>query len=117
MKASKHSHMYDTKYDYRETLKWEGKTRVGITPTNLHYYSNKVNLIGLQCLIIKYDLPCEGSTLLKALETIISHCVRGLHTYNKVRTLLGDLQRSDKTTLLKDLPLFKLIRTDSVLDS
>ena len=34
--------MYDTKYDYPKTLQWEGKTGVGMTPTNLHYYNNKV---------------------------------------------------------------------------
>ena len=42
MKSSKHSHIYDTRYDYPKTLQWEGKTGVGMTPTNLHYYSNKV---------------------------------------------------------------------------
>ena len=34
--------MYDTRYDYPETLQWESKTGVGMTPTNLHYCSNKV---------------------------------------------------------------------------
>ena len=29
-------------YDYLETLQWEGKTGVGMIPTNLHYYSNKL---------------------------------------------------------------------------
>ena len=42
MKESKNSHMYDTRYDYPETLQWEGKTGVGMTPTNLHYCNNKV---------------------------------------------------------------------------
>ena len=87
-----------------ETLQCEGKTGVGIKPTNLHYYSNKVNMLGLQCFTIIYDLPCKGSSLLKYFETIRSHLVRGFNTYNKVRTLLGDLQRSVKSTLLRDLP-------------
>ena len=35
-------HTYETIYDYLETFQWEGKTRVGMIPTNLHYSSNKV---------------------------------------------------------------------------
>ena len=42
MKTSKYSYIYDTKYDYPETLQWKGKLEMGMTPTNLHYYSNKV---------------------------------------------------------------------------
>ena len=42
MWTSKHSHIYDIRYDYMETLQWEGKTGVGMTPKNIHYYSNKV---------------------------------------------------------------------------
>ena len=50
-------------FGYPETLQDEGKIGVGMKPTNLHYCNNKVNLLGLQCLIIKYDLPFEGSSL------------------------------------------------------
>ena len=32
---------------YPETLQGEGKTGMGMTPTNLHYYGNKVHLLGL----------------------------------------------------------------------
>ena len=79
-------------------------------PTNLHYYSNKVNLLGLQFLTISINLPCEGSALLKAFETIRSHSIRGFYTYNKVRSLLVDLQRYVKTTLIRDLPLLNLLK-------
>ena len=35
--------MYNTRYLVtQETLQGEGKTGVGMTPTNLHYCSNKV---------------------------------------------------------------------------
>ena len=73
-------------------------------PTNIYCCNNEVNLLGLQCLIIIYDLPCEGSSLLKVFETARSNLVRGFNTYNKVRTLLGDLERTVTTTLLIDLP-------------
>ena len=87
-----------------------------MTPTNLHYCSNKVNLLGLQCLIIIYDLTCGWSALLKAFDIARSYLVRGFNTYNKLRTLLGDLQIFVKTTLLRDLPLFKLTRTNLAPD-
>ena len=74
-----------------------------MTPTNLHYCSNKVNLLELQCLPIIYDLPCEGFALLKAIEIARSRLVREFNTYKKVRTILGDLKRYVKTTLLRDL--------------
>lgn len=99
----KNNHMTQI-FDYLETLQGEGKNGLGMTPTNLHYCSNNVNLLGLKCLTISNDLPYEGSSLLKYFETIRSHLVREFHTYKKLRTLLGDLQRYVKTTLLIYLP-------------
>lgn len=91
-------------FGYLRTLQNERKTRVGITTTNLHYCTNKVNLLGLQYLTISNNLRYEGYALKKSFEIIRSHLVRGFHTYKKVRTLLGDLLRSIKPTLLRDLP-------------
>ena len=76
--------------------KWEGKIGVGMTPTNLHYYSNKVYLMkitmfwswnmiypvkfypikGLQTLL--------GLTLLEDFNTLLEvYLVRGLQLTTK----------------------------------
>ena len=83
--------MYDTRYDYLETLQWEGKTRVGMTPTNLHYYSNKVYPMKVtmfdhetwstlwKVCPIKDLQRLLGLTLLKDFNTLLEVClVKGL---------------------------------------
>lgn len=76
MKVNFSSH--DTKkFGYPGPLQGEGKTGVRMTPTNLHYCSNKVHLLRLQYLTITDDLPYEGSTLLKATMTIKSYPFKG----------------------------------------
>ena len=64
---------------------------------------------------MKHDLPYERSTLLKAYKIVRSYPIKGFQhpvrsvlgkrilTYNKVSTLLKDLQQHVKTTLLRDL--------------
>ena len=36
------THVWHKIFGYQENLQGEGKTGVGMTPTNLHYYNNKV---------------------------------------------------------------------------
>ena len=55
---------------------FEGKIGVVMKPTNLHCCKNKVNLLASKYLIIKYDLPYEGSSLLKDQKMIRSHLVK-----------------------------------------
>ena len=64
---------------------------------------------------MNHDLPYERSTLLKAYKIIRSYPVKGFKhpaksvpgkrtlTYNEVSTLLKDLQKPFRTTLLRDL--------------
>ena len=53
--------------------KREGETRVGMTPTILHYCSNKVSLFKVyKVLTMKQDLPYE-----RLQETVKSHPVKG----------------------------------------
>ena len=47
-----------------------------MTPTNLHYYNNKVPVKTYNVLTL-IDLPCERLALLKAVETIKTHLVKG----------------------------------------
>ena len=83
--------MYDTKYDYLETLQWEGKIGVGMKPMNLHYYSNKV--YPMKVTIFDHEtwstlwkvFPVKslqrllGLTLLKDFNTLLEVClVKGL---------------------------------------
>lgn len=99
------------RFGYPETLQDEGKNGVGMTPKKFHYCSNKVNLLGLQCLTISTDLPYKGSALFKDLKTVRSYPMRGFYTYNKVRTLLGDLQ-----IFVKRLSMIQSVKTNLVLD-
>ena len=50
---------------------------MGMTPTNLHYCSNKVPVKAHNVLTL-IDLPYERLALLKAVETIKSDLVKGL---------------------------------------
>ena len=56
---------------------------MGMKPTNLHHCSNKV-LVKAYNVLTSMDLPYERPTLLKAIETIKSHLVKGFQF-----TLLG----------------------------
>lgn len=60
-------------FGYPETLHGEGKPRVGMKPINLHYYSNKVCMLRLRCLVTYGDLPYEGYGLLRAYKTYSMH--------------------------------------------
>ena len=78
-----HKHIFHNDFGYLETLQRKGKTGVGMTPTNLHYYSNKVPVKAYNMLTL-IDLPCERPALLKVVETVKSHLVKGF--YHLVRS-------------------------------
>ena len=63
-------------FGYLETLQGEGKIGVGMTPTNLHYVSNKV-----------YPLKVTMFVMLKACKTIKSYPIKGFQHH--VRSVPG----------------------------
>ena len=57
-------------FGYPETLQGEGKTEMGMKPTNLHYYSNKV--YPMKVTIFDHE---TWSTLLKDFNTLLEVCL------------------------------------------
>ena len=55
------------------------------------------------------DLSYEGFALLKSFETVWYHPIGGFHTYNKIKTLLRDLQRP-----VKRFTLTQSVKTNSL---
>ena len=43
-----------------------------MTPTTFYYYNNKCNLLRLQSLTMKHDLPYERPALLKAYKGLLN---------------------------------------------
>ena len=78
-----HKNISHNDFGYPETLQRKGKTGVGMTPTNLHYYNNKV-LVKAYNVLTLMDFPYEMLSLLKAIETFKYHLVKGF--YHPVRS-------------------------------
>ena len=87
---NKHMHIWHINLVTQKPFKRKGKTGVGMTPTNIHYCSNKVHLLRLQCLTINRStlwkaFPIKvlqrllGLTLLKDFNTLLEVClIKGL---------------------------------------